>query len=103
MARRTPPGGEREGGLRAGLQEGRFQPTIPPTTRLAAPPRPNRRRSLPRLPALTRSRDGFPTILNPGRWLPLPPIWMEGRIATEFVALQRDPVYAGKGVPRGDG
>lgn len=33
----------------------------------------------------------------------MPPIWMEGRIATEFLALQRDPVFSGKGVPRGDG
>jgi pimeloyl-ACP methyl ester carboxylesterase len=28
---------------------------------------------------------------------------MEGRIAAEFLALQRDPVFAGKGVPHGDG
>ena len=70
---------------------------------MAAAPRPKRRRTLPRLSDLTRSRDGFPNFLNPGRWLPLPPIWMEGRIATEFMALQRDPVFTGKGVPRGDG
>jgi pimeloyl-ACP methyl ester carboxylesterase len=70
---------------------------------VAAASRPKRRRTLPRLSDLTRSKDGFPTLLNPGRWLPLPPIWMEGRVATEFMALQKDPVFAGKGVPRGDG
>src|SRR5207249_1437949 len=98
MAGRAAPGGAGKSGLRRPAG-----PTIPPKHALAAAPRPKRRRTLPRLSDLTRSRDGFPNFLNPGRWLPLPPIWMEGRIATEFMALQRDPVFTGKGVPRGDG
>jgi triacylglycerol lipase len=31
----------------------------------------------------------------------LPPIWLEGRVLTEFQALGRDPVIAGVGVPHG--
>jgi pimeloyl-ACP methyl ester carboxylesterase len=31
------------------------------------------------------------------------PIWAEGRIAAERLALERDPVLRGEGVPRGDG
>jgi triacylglycerol lipase len=31
------------------------------------------------------------------------PIWREGRIAAEQVALRRSPVFRGEGVPRGDG
>jgi len=38
-----------------------------------------------------------------GRLSPLPPMWLEGRLATEYVNLIRDPVYYGRGVPRGDG
>jgi triacylglycerol lipase len=30
-------------------------------------------------------------------------MWREGRFASEYVALIRDPVYYGRGVPRGDG
>jgi triacylglycerol lipase len=38
-----------------------------------------------------------------GRLNPLPPMWLEGRLASEYVNLIRDPVYYGRGVPRGDG
>jgi triacylglycerol lipase len=38
-----------------------------------------------------------------GRFTPLPPMWLEGRLASEYVTLIRDPVYYGRGVPRGDG
>jgi triacylglycerol lipase len=30
-------------------------------------------------------------------------MWLEGRLATEYVNLIRDPVFYGRGVPRGDG
>ena len=38
-----------------------------------------------------------------GRWYPIPPIWLEGRVWLEFVQLRRDPVFAGQGVPPGRG
>src|ERR1700738_66446 len=38
-----------------------------------------------------------------GRLSPLPPMWPEGRFASEYVTLIRDPVYYGRGVPRGEG
>ena len=38
-----------------------------------------------------------------GRLTPLPPMWLEGRLASEYVNLIRDPVYYGRGFPRGDG
>ena len=30
-------------------------------------------------------------------------MWLEGRLASEYVTLIRDPVFYGRGVPRGDG
>ena len=36
-----------------------------------------------------------------GRWDPLPPIWLEGRIYLEFLRLIRDPVFRGQEVPPG--
>jgi triacylglycerol lipase len=30
-------------------------------------------------------------------------MWLEGRLASEYVTLIRDPVYYGRGVPHGDG
>ena len=30
-------------------------------------------------------------------------MWLEGRLASEYVTLIRDPVYYGRGVPRGEG
>jgi triacylglycerol lipase len=38
-----------------------------------------------------------------GRLSPLPPMWLEGRLASEYVTLIRDPVFYGRGVRRGDG
>jgi pimeloyl-ACP methyl ester carboxylesterase len=36
-----------------------------------------------------------------GRWDPLPPMWLEGRIYLEFLRLIRDPVFRGDDVPSG--
>ena len=38
-----------------------------------------------------------------GRWRPVPPMWMEGRLYLEWLRLVRDPVYSGIEVPRGLG
>ncbi len=38
-----------------------------------------------------------------GRLSPIPPMWLEGRFAAEYVNLIRDPVFYGRGVARGDG
>jgi len=38
-----------------------------------------------------------------GRWHPIPPMWLEGRVWLEWVALRRDPIFAGVGVPDGEG
>jgi len=38
-----------------------------------------------------------------GRFTPLPPMWLEGRLAAEYVNLIQDPVYYGRGVAPGDG
>jgi triacylglycerol lipase len=38
-----------------------------------------------------------------GRLAPLPPMWLEGRLAAEYVNLIQDPIFYGRGVPRGDG
>lgn len=35
--------------------------------------------------------------------LPLPPMWRESRLGLEYLALIRDPIYYGRGVPRGNG
>jgi pimeloyl-ACP methyl ester carboxylesterase len=43
---------------------------------------------------MTSLRD---TLLHP------PPLWREGRAPAELAALMRDPVFAGSGVPHGDG
>ena len=49
-----------------------------------------------------------PTIRFPkrgllGRLAPLPPIWLESRLAAEYRTLIRDPVWHGRRVPRGEG
>jgi triacylglycerol lipase len=44
-----------------------------------------------------------PPLATFGRWYPMPPIWLEGRVWLEFVALRRDPVFSGQGVPPGHG
>ncbi|TMC52848.1 MAG: hypothetical protein E6J20_10225 [Chloroflexi bacterium] len=36
-----------------------------------------------------------------GRWDPIPPIWLEGRIYLEFLRLIRDPVFRGEDIPPG--
>ncbi len=36
-----------------------------------------------------------------GRWDPIPPIWLEGRIYLEYLRLIRDPVFRGIEVPSG--
>ena len=46
---------------------------------------------------------GIPPLFYAGRLLSPPPIWREGRIAAEYLALVRDPVFVGKDVPHGDG
>jgi len=46
---------------------------------------------------------GIPNLLYAGRLLSPPPIWREGRIAAEYLALVRNPVFVGKDVPHGDG
>jgi pimeloyl-ACP methyl ester carboxylesterase len=46
---------------------------------------------------------GIPGLFYPGRLLSPPPIWREGRIATEYLRLVRNPVFQGKQVPHGDG
>jgi pimeloyl-ACP methyl ester carboxylesterase len=38
-----------------------------------------------------------------GRWDPVPPMWLEGRIYLEYVRLIRDPVFRGVEVPPGLG
>ncbi|TMC14878.1 MAG: hypothetical protein E6J29_01670 [Chloroflexi bacterium] len=38
-----------------------------------------------------------------GRLNPLPPMWLEGRFASEYVNLIRDPVFYGRGVAGGAG
>ena len=46
---------------------------------------------------------GIPSLLYAGRFFSPPPIWREGRIAAEYLALVRNPVFVGKDVPHGDG
>jgi triacylglycerol lipase len=38
-----------------------------------------------------------------GRLTPLPPMWLEGRFASEYVSLIRDPIFYGRGAHRGGG
>jgi triacylglycerol lipase len=52
-------------------------------------------------PAERRARSGLPPLSYTGHWKP--PIWLESRVAAELSRLQRDPVFQGRGVPRGDG
>jgi triacylglycerol lipase len=44
-----------------------------------------------------------PPLMTFGRWYPMPPLWLEGRVWLEFVALRRDPIFSGEGVPPGRG
>jgi triacylglycerol lipase len=45
----------------------------------------------------------LPDIRHLGRWDPMPPIWLEGRISLEYLRLVRDPVFRGFEVPPGLG
>ena len=38
-----------------------------------------------------------------GRWFPMPPVWLEGRAWLESAQLMLDPIFAGVGVPAGEG
>ena len=44
---------------------------------------------------------GLPDFRHLGRWNPLPPIWLEGRVYLEYLRLIRDPVFRGVDVPAG--
>jgi triacylglycerol lipase len=43
----------------------------------------------------------LPDFRHLGRWDPLPPIWLEGRVYLEYLRLIRDPVYRCVDVPAG--
>jgi pimeloyl-ACP methyl ester carboxylesterase len=43
----------------------------------------------------------MPDLRHFGRWHPIPPIWLEGRIYIESLRLIRDPVFHGEDVPPG--
>lgn len=43
----------------------------------------------------------IPDLRHFGRWHPIPPIWLEGRISIESLRLIRDPVFHGEDVPPG--
>ena len=45
----------------------------------------------------------LPELRHVGRWNPIPPMWLEGRIYLEYLRLIRDPVYRGLEVPPGLG
>jgi len=42
-----------------------------------------------------------PNFGHMGRWDPIPPMWLEGRIYLEFLRLIRDPVFRGIDIPPG--
>jgi pimeloyl-ACP methyl ester carboxylesterase len=56
-------------------------------------------------PAARPGRDRAPVPLprphHLGRWRPIPPIWLEGRVYLEFLSLVRDPVFRCVDVPDG--
>jgi len=43
----------------------------------------------------------LPDFRHLGRWDPLPPMWLEGRVYLEYLRLIRDPVFRGIDVPAG--
>jgi pimeloyl-ACP methyl ester carboxylesterase len=45
----------------------------------------------------------LPDLRRLGRWDPIPPMWLEGRIYLEYLRLIRDPVFRGIEVPSGNG
>jgi len=45
----------------------------------------------------------LPDLRHVGRWDPIPPMWMEGRVSLEYLRLIRDPAFRGVEVPPGLG
>src|SRR5260370_24967749 len=45
----------------------------------------------------------IPDLRHLGRWDPIPPMWLEGRIYLEYLSLIRDPVFRGIDIPLGLG
>ena len=45
----------------------------------------------------------LPNLRQLGRWDPIPPMWLEGRIYIEYLRLIRDPVFRGVEIPPGLG
>src|SRR5260370_24069432 len=43
----------------------------------------------------------LPQLRHMGRWDPIPPMWLEGRIYLEFLRLIRDPVFRGDDIRPG--
>lgn len=43
----------------------------------------------------------MPNLGHLGRWDPIPPLWLEGRVYLEFLRLIRDPVFRGEDLPPG--
>jgi triacylglycerol lipase len=47
--------------------------------------------------------SAIPDLRHLGRWSPIPPMWLEGRIYLEYLRLIRDPVFRGVDIPPGLG
>jgi hypothetical protein len=45
----------------------------------------------------------LPDLRHVGRWDPIPPMWLEGRVSLEYLRLIRDPAFRGVDVPPGLG
>lgn len=50
---------------------------------------------------LSTAAQGLPDLRHLGRWDPIPPMWLEGRVYIEYLGLIRDPVFRGVDVPSG--
>lgn len=48
-------------------------------------------------------RPALPPLSYTGLWQSPPPMWLEGRVAGEYVALIRDPIFRGEGAAPGRG
>ncbi|HMH54688.1 MAG TPA: hypothetical protein VK535_00380, partial [Gemmatimonadales bacterium] len=65
--------------------------------------------TVPQPPVSRRSRleeiagSILPDLRFAGRWDPIPPMWLEGRVSIEYLRLMRDPVFRGIEVPPGLG
>jgi triacylglycerol lipase len=64
----------------------------------AEPPHTKRRGRLEEIAAAI-----LPDLRHTGRWDPIPPMWLEGRVYLEYLRLIRDPVFRGIEVPPGLG